>query len=417
MDFNLQLKIIKRREELYDFYYRGMGEKIKRTRIDQSLTQEALAKGICSNTYISKIENNKIAANKEQLYMLMERMGIETDRIGFPEMMVESLERSYEYFFFKDISSYEKLIQELDEYDYGVLIFVVRLGYFVLKGEYHKAKQIYDDMYRYIDTLEEYGFAIFMMYGCFYNVGIHDYISARLMYESISDKLRNNEPLYALYSYLRFIIYGNLHLFNKSREGLAVAADIFFHHNNCSRLMESMMYSNLFKIYENSGEEMFVRDKMIDQLMPNQRNLYLIMLSEVAPEPLRYLDQLHEESPYYLDGLFLKALFFLNTKDKENYRKHKQLLSDMHYQLDAKIDYVNLLRLIEQKETMFLKDYLANYMLPYTESLQNLYFYKKIADRISDILQSKNQYKNALIYRVKTEDFKKKMILSNKKTS
>jgi len=415
MDQNLRLKIEKRRQEMYDYYYRSMGEKIKRTRIEKDLTQEVLAKGICSNTYISKIENNKIAANKEQLFLLMERMGIETDKIGFPEMMVESLELSYEYFFYRDVESYQKLMEKLDIYDYGVLIFVVRLGYHVLTEDYVQAKLIYDDMYRYLDTLEEYGFAIFMIYGCFYNVGIHDYRSARMILETLGDKMRTSEFLYALYHYLRFIIYGRLHNFNQSKEAMVIVTQLFIVHNNTKRIAELMMYSTMFKIYENAECISLKRHDFLLNLTATQKNAYLIMISEVADNPLMYLSQLDVQGDYYLDGVFLKTLQYLKTEDKKNFEKYRKTLNDLHYQYNAKIDYLHLLELIQNNDENQLKEYLINYILPYLDEYQHLYFYRKTSNWISDILQKKNQYKHALFYRMKPVELKRVLLGLNTK--
>ena len=110
MQVFLKSSINKRKEEMHDFYYRGFGDRIKRKRKEMKLTQESIARGICSNTYLSKIENNRIAANKDHLFFIMEKVGLPTDNIGLPEEMILVLEKSIRHFFFKDLKSYQKLI-------------------------------------------------------------------------------------------------------------------------------------------------------------------------------------------------------------------------------------------------------------------------------------------------------------------
>ncbi len=55
------------------------GEKIYYHRIKKSITQGELCKGICSVSYLSKIENNKIEANLEIIELLFNRLGITYD--------------------------------------------------------------------------------------------------------------------------------------------------------------------------------------------------------------------------------------------------------------------------------------------------------------------------------------------------
>jgi HTH-type transcriptional regulator, quorum sensing regulator NprR len=54
-------------------------EKIYYHRMKKSITQSELCKGICSVSYLSKIENNKIEANPEVIELLFTRLGIKYD--------------------------------------------------------------------------------------------------------------------------------------------------------------------------------------------------------------------------------------------------------------------------------------------------------------------------------------------------
>jgi len=413
MDLNLQHKIIERKDSIYDFYYKNIGDKIRKTRLESNMTQEELAKGICSNTYISKIENNKISINQEHLNLLMERMGVLATKIGIPEQMIDYLEQSYLYFFLKDMEGYRSLYDVVKEFEFGVLNSVIQLGYLVLVEDYESATLIYRELFRYLNSLEEYGFAIFVIYGCFYNIGVKNYSEAKKLLESATNHLKNSEPLYAMYHYLKFIVYGNLYQFNLAREGLEIARTVFVSHGNCSRIMELNMYVNIFKIYENSSETIIIPKNHLAYLSPNQKNYYLLMLAECSTEHVKYLDELDQDADYYLCGLFKKAIDHYQKNEMEEYQTIKQEINHLHYSSNSNIDYYSMLKYMESSEQIYLKDYLANYVLPHVTKRQNLYFYQRIITYISNILKNKKRYKDALTYNLKFQDLKDKLQMNS----
>lgn len=401
MDNNLNMSIIRRKEEMYNFYYKVVGNRVKKKRIELKLTQEALAKGICSNTYISKLENNKIVVNKEHLFLLMEKMDLPADNIGYPEKMVEVLEQSIKYFFYKDIEAYTKLFEEIKIYEFGILIYIARLGYYVLTKDHENAKIIYDDMFRYLSSLEDYGFATFLIFGGFYNLSINDYQTARMLIETVEGKLQNDQVIYGLFSYLKFLAFGNLHYFGSSRDALAIAENIFMSYSNLARIQDILYYKNIFNIYEHAYNynnfeygHKIITDK-------NDKNYFLILLSLVSEHKLQYLNMLEEDGEYYIDGMFLKAKYLLDNKSEKEYKEVKKIINDLHYKNKSQLDYINLLKMYENSELTFVKDYLINYVLPSYIDQQNIFIIKYVIKEIVRILEQKNRYKDALMYHKK----------------
>ncbi len=406
MDIKLNMSIIRRKEEMYHFYYRAIGDRIKKRRTELNLTQEALARGICSNTYISKLENNKIVVNKEHLFLLMERMGLGFDQIGYPEKMVDILEKSIKYFFYKDVKAYTKLFEEIEKYEYGILIYVARLGYYVLTKDFVNAKIIYDDMYRYLNSLEEYGFAAFLIFGGFYNIGINDFQTARMTIETIEDKLQNDHILYGMYCHLKFIVYGNLHYFNCSRDALTIAENTFISYSNLTRIKELMFYKNIFYVYEQSFKCIELEYSYKNIVNKSDMNYYLILLSFTTNDKLDYLDLLEADGDYYIDGLFLKAKHLLDHNSEKEYKEIKKELNTLHYKTKSHLDYINLLKMYENSELTYVKDYLINYVLPYLVNNQNLFLMKFVINEIGRILENKKRYKDALLYTKKYDVYK-----------
>lgn len=57
----------------------SVGEKVKRLRISRNISQKVLCMGICSQSEISKIENNKIIASSYVLHQIANKLGVDSD--------------------------------------------------------------------------------------------------------------------------------------------------------------------------------------------------------------------------------------------------------------------------------------------------------------------------------------------------
>ncbi|MFC4182655.1 helix-turn-helix domain-containing protein [Saccharococcus thermophilus] len=54
-----------------------IGDRLKLTRLKKEMTQEEVAEGIISVSYLSKIENNQVTPSEEVLHLLYQRLGID----------------------------------------------------------------------------------------------------------------------------------------------------------------------------------------------------------------------------------------------------------------------------------------------------------------------------------------------------
>ncbi|MDD3712984.1 MAG: helix-turn-helix transcriptional regulator, partial [Candidatus Izemoplasmatales bacterium] len=258
---NNELK--RRKDTIAQFYYSGIGQILRKRRLELDMTQEAVSVGICSNTYLSKIENNQIVVNREHLYLIMERMFMDMDSITFPEEMIEYLEKSAKLFFYKDIYGYKALFDEVNKYQFSILLQIVKLGYYILIEDLENAELVYSESFRYLQSLEEYGFTMLLLYAGFYNLAINDYKNARIILDKVESLLFNDEILYGLYNYCRFLIYGNLNLQTKAFETGTIAVNIFNKHSNIIRINEVYLWRDVFAIYDGNTASTYLNTNML----------------------------------------------------------------------------------------------------------------------------------------------------------
>lgn len=93
--------------------YRGLLIKKQRKELDISL--EALSHGVCSPSYLSKIENNILVANDDIYNLLFKKLGISMMDTIKEEKIKQKLDLFFKYYMLSD-SKIFKIMDELLEY-------------------------------------------------------------------------------------------------------------------------------------------------------------------------------------------------------------------------------------------------------------------------------------------------------------
>lgn len=404
MESKINYEITRIKDRFCQFYYRGIGQVIKRRRLELKMTQETVAMGLLSNTYLSKIENNQIVANRDHLYLIMERMDIDINKISFPEEMWDYLQESIKLFFYRDLKNYKVLIDKLNDYNFSILLQIIKLGYYTLNGDYENAKPIYNEIYRYLVNLEEYGFSVFLVYSSFYNIAVNNFKNARILIERVENHFQNDEMMYGLLNHAKFMVYGNLHLTTTASEAGQLAINIFNKYSNISRLNEIYLFKQVFTVYDGNFKDFHLNLQTLDFVSDKDANIYLIIIASQSEEPLKYLEHLRKEKNTYLLGLFYKAKWLLASNRIDEYKIIYNQINDLHYEYQSRIDYCNILKLMKNEEDSILKEYLIDTVLPFATEKQSIYFMQVITKIIVDTLSKKKRYKDALTYRKKLDD-------------
>lgn len=91
-----------------------LGAIIKKYRLMQNLSQESLCKGICSISYLSKIETGQVVPNSDLYDLLLERL-----KIGFPrefestDEVQKKVSNLWEHYHFGDFDAFNKSFHQL----------------------------------------------------------------------------------------------------------------------------------------------------------------------------------------------------------------------------------------------------------------------------------------------------------------
>lgn len=395
---------------MYEFYYIAYGQIIKKSRLAQSLTQESVAKSICSNTYISKAENNQVVVGEEQLYLIMERLSIPREEFATPEELVNYLEKVIDYFYYRDIEKYKDLMEQVEGYQYYSVIELIKLGYYILTKDYIKAAKINYELLDYLNSFDDLGFGIYLAFSSMLNIKQKHFKLARYLIKTIYLLNLDYPNLITTINYTKYIAFGSLKLYMEMGKFYNRLLSDLTETGNMKMLNELMVYQEIFRMQNFQKHEFRNLEEVLSNVDEEIANEYLMLKIFISLEPVRYMEYLKDKNnKTYLFALYLSAKQALQKEDMERYSQVKKELADLHYKLDSQIDYANLLNLQKKKDMSFYKEYLISPCLKLAKDQENIFFMEQITESIVGLLQERSRYKDALAYSQKLKSDIKKL--------
>lgn len=409
MNTRLHSELKRRTQERLRFYYMEIGSAIRKKRIEHNMTQEDLSKGICSNTYLSKIEHNAIAVNKDSLYMIMERIQLPSDAVVFPDELLSYLDKTVHLFFMKDVEGLRTLYLDSMQYEFGILIDIARLGFLLSENDLSEAAKLHEDLHRYLVSVEDSVFTVFVMFSIFYHIQQNDFHTAKQILDMTIPFQTLNQELFAMFQEASFIIHGRLFQFNLARDAYDKASAIFSSNLSMNRLKEMHFYLNLFKIHEGSPFEMNDDHELFSCVDTSLRNEYRLCAAYRDETLMDRLEKIQTDESYYLESLFLRGWITLRKKDFLNFELILKTLEEQEAFQHSPIPFSLMLLHAKRKEEMLLKDLLIQKLLGLAMDKQNIFFMNEVISAISQILSNNKRYKDAITYRMKLDKSIQKM--------
>jgi HTH-type transcriptional regulator, quorum sensing regulator NprR len=131
----------------------SFGQKIKYLRTMRKMKQFELAEGICSVSYLSKVENDTITPSDEIKELLLAKLNVSSDIIDFDQRFYKVLNHWQSLISEKNLEEADKLYEELlslsgpfIKKDLLLKFKVFTINYFVVKREFLKAEQLINEI-------------------------------------------------------------------------------------------------------------------------------------------------------------------------------------------------------------------------------------------------------------------------------
>jgi transcriptional regulator with XRE-family HTH domain/succinate dehydrogenase flavin-adding protein (antitoxin of CptAB toxin-antitoxin module) len=404
MIHKLENDLERRKQAKKDFYFSSIGILVKKTRLKKKLTQENVARGICSNTYLSKFEHNTVPINEEYLSLIMERIDIGYNNFMLPDEMIDSFMTALDCFINDDKERYETLIHGMKTVEFAVLVDIARLGYYVINNNQKEAETTADELYHYLQSMEGDALGVYMLF----NAGarmINFHFDEGLKILNLFNQIDSySDDLVGIIAYLKFICYGNLGMMNYSRNCADEARMEFTKTKNYRRLAMIDLHLLEFTFYESGLLPQLDNESFLKLLNQEERDLYHLLMGKSEIESIKNFDMIGSESPFYSEMLFSKCIYLKAMKIEDDYLETKSILKTVCNQRSSKVDYHHWLNLIELKIQYEMKEFMAETILPYALSRQSFYLMKIATNEIVSYLARSKRYKEALQYVAKLEN-------------
>ena len=404
MKSKLEKEIVRRNEIVHQFYEGSVGEIIRRARILKNITQESVARGICSNTYISKLENNQISPNRDNLFLIMERVDVPFEVIELPKQMVLDLHTCLKAFIRNDKDTYYGIVQELAKYDFGIIVEIIRFGYAILQGEKAEAARLYKELFHYFNSMDNYAFSVFLLYAIDYHHLIGDYQEARYILEIAQEFYQLGKTMVGYTHYQQFLNNGYLGQYAQAMKHYTVAKGLFVLEENQYRIQHLDFIQNQFAMMETNHIRQRLDVKQVKKFPMEEQVRYLCLLARMGEIQADELALVSEDNPSKGEIYYEMCHYYLEKGDVEQYQIVKGALLKYAQRTHLTVDYYQLLQLEENEEYEEEKEFYMAVLLPTAIMNQDIVRIRKYYRRLSQISFALKKYKDAALFLQEIDD-------------
>ncbi|MGE6259875.1 helix-turn-helix domain-containing protein [Heyndrickxia sporothermodurans] len=418
----------------------NIGAIIKLNRINQNLTQEELADGIISISYLSKIENGKIEPNEEVIKLLCLKLGIQINN----QLDDGIKEKCQEWFHllltssntdeiknkFTEIKELEKNIHDSE---LQLLIKIHMIRYYLKIGETSEAfKQInrLKDVSGTFNNLQKYYWLKFN--GNYYSI-IEEENDALQKYTLAEDSVPNldlPDDEIADIQYSLAVTYSKHRLTSEAQSYANKALDYYRQVYNFSRCAECHIILGICYRRINNHQKAEKNYKLAKQLAESTDNKRLVHLTHLNMGYLYFTKGDNDQAIKHLDFIInepdvplidrLAALTsiigesYINNDLEEATKRIHQGLSlinskNKNKYLSFYYEILSHLYLIEQEHEKF-ENLMINEFIPYLKVQKNYAKLAGFAEMLGNHFEKMHKYKNAATYYKLVNDSYKQIV-------
>jgi len=394
----------RRRDDRVRFFFTAVGMQIRKRRKELNMTQETLSKGICSNTYVSKMETNSIAVNDDSLHLIMERMDLEyTLGMNVEEQLV-LFDRALDAYLEGDYEEVERVGYEVRNVEFAILTDIARMIRDVERGDAKAVRRTIDNLSRFLESMDGYAFGVFMFYAAAGMIALDRPGDAVEILEELSKTEYAFVRFWPMIEYLKAVGYGRTGRLLKAADALHLAEHAFVKARNFRRLAELAVIRYEFGALAGHDEPP-IADATLALLSEPFRDRYHIARAAIASDPTEAVGMVAPGSRFRPRALFLLGMHRLGIGDAGGFEAVRTELSQIEKDAGT-LDYAMWLERAGAGDDVAYKDFLIAEVLPCAETTNDLPLLRRATDAIAGILIGRKRYKDAIQYKMKETRFR-----------
>lgn len=329
---------LEKTEEIRD----GIGTYIRQVRLKKGLKQICVCQGICSISYFSRIENNRIKPSHQHLIDIFDKLDEELPQNYYFDHERDHLllDEFLHALIHHNIQNMERIISEIDETHPTYHLLGLIYANFLKQTD--TAKHFMRKIYQYKDVLSDFQLEVLL-----YSTANHYFITrehekAQRYLDLAFYMMREGSPILGLVHYLYAKVLSRLRLHSKASTYIKKAIVIFEEQCIYHYIMRGQLFLAIEQLYR-------YPDSSIKQLR-----------KMVASEEVRRSERI------YLICMFCLAKAYIHLK---HYKKRYSVFQEVHSQMmqdpEILIEYIYLLILMEELEKACeMIDYLEKELFP-----------------------------------------------------
>lgn len=401
---SIRCKVIKRfTQERHSLQYQDVGSLIKERRKELKLTQELISNGICSISYLSKIENNQISPNEFFVQEIMEKLDV--DKSVYQKTIDDHyyLEEMISHIFYDKQCDSKLLFEEIKGFPHNIVFNICKLGYI----SHHF---LWDDdqfvmmLELLIQNMSEIELKAYLVFAIMYNVSNSSYKQALDLYMTFKEVNMKHDMLDALANEYAYRIHQELNVNLSSYKEFDIALNLYQKSNNFRRAIQLKLQHVSYLIEQHhviAIEALETVNK--DTLSESHLDVYHILLAKIKfiegfyKDATLVLSNIKDTSKNFYEKMVL--LYEICLKESDESMKHEiaEIIANIPHdklKIKAKIYYHFLLQSTRQDR----KEYLREIAIPFSVKvgdMKSLYMY---TDVIMDLCIDASRYKEATLH-------------------
>ncbi len=398
---SLKNKINKRVKNSSRNDFQDIGGYIKKKRKELNITQDIVSSGICSVSYLSKIENNQIVPKEFYVREIMKKLDVDKEFIEKDLNDSLYLNKMLHGIFYLDDDLIESTYIEIKDIEHNLTINICKLAYYVYFGK-NDDNQYVMMLENLVNNMNNFELKIYLFLASQYYILLEKFkISLEILI--LGNKIDiTDDSLTGLYSEYTYLVKQRLLKKNCSSDDYEIAQGVYSRFHNIRRSIVLALWKAYYISSENPyGALNFLRMIKISFLDQFSKDFYYLIKAQALyknkcfNESVLSLNNIKEDSTFYYQKTILLYEISLIDDDQEMCDSIKDILRNYKpdkFQLQYKVYYHYLLE--QHKDSV--KDYLRDIAIPYSIKINDYYGLEKYTNEIMDICITNSRYKEAV---------------------
>ena len=303
--------------------FQDIGGYIKKKRKELNITQDMVSSGICSVSYLSKIENNQIVPKEFYVREIMEKLEVEKE--FFEKDLNDSiyLDRMLKGIFYLDDELIESTYNEIEDIEHNLTINLCKLAYYVYFGK-NDDNQYVMMLENLVNNMTNFELKIYLLLASLYYISL-DKLKISLEILILGNKLEiTNDLLNALYSEYTYLVKQRLLKKNCSSDDYERAQSVYSRFHNIKRSVILALWKSYYIATENPDAALkllkMIKTSFLDEF---SKDLYHLIKAQslnklkLYNESILCLNNIREKSSFFYQKTILLYEICLISNDSE----------------------------------------------------------------------------------------------------